>query len=388
MQISPNLRLFVYHIRDLGVSGLSEVQFTDENLKRDIETKKASIGAKEIFYLATCNRICFLVLYKDFPKQQKTRADFPKAQVYTGFFQSAKKLIEISVSRDSMVFGENQILGQVKKAFQLGQEWKTFDKEFQLILRWVIEESKKIRESLNFQVFPSSVSEVLARKIIDLYNQDQKIVLFGTGETNQILAKLLLKRGYDRIFWQSSSVNRAQEMADNFGGQAIEKLNEVPREAVLCFATDRKIDIDAGFVDATKPRMIADMSMPAAFDHQLAKQFDVILENLEDFEFQLKEQNQVSQKFIDELDREVEISSLKIRDQYILRKQDNIICEHLDHMNDIFQKNFQNKLPKELNQLDEKQKEALEKWAKSFYKEMTHHHIQDVKSLLNEMNQC
>ena len=112
-----NLLQWSFHIRDIGVEGLETLTFSEAQLKDQLLSLKQRYQCDEIFYLATCNRVEFLLASDT--EFKTTTPDFTQLQpeVRNQTQDITQYWLKVCCSLDSIVFGENQILGQVKKAF-------------------------------------------------------------------------------------------------------------------------------------------------------------------------------------------------------------------------------------------------------------------------------
>src|SRR5437867_4621330 len=111
--------------------------------------------------------------------------------------QSMEHLFKVACGLDSMVLGETEILGQLKKAYDLALQHnctgsllnKAFQKAFNV--------AKQVRTETNIQrgsVSVGSVAVELAEKIFNSLT-DRQVMVLGAGETSEKTARALLSRG-------------------------------------------------------------------------------------------------------------------------------------------------------------------------------------------------
>ena len=138
--------------------------------------------------------------------------------------QSLQHLFKVACGLDSMVLGETEILGQIKKAYALayrhGHTGARLNKAFQRAFHV----AKHIRTETNIQrgsVSVASVAVELAEKIFSSLAA-REVLVIGAGETSEKTARALLSRGVRSIVVANRSYDRAVALANEFGGRAVQ----------------------------------------------------------------------------------------------------------------------------------------------------------------------
>ncbi len=138
--------------------------------------------------------------------------------------QSLQHLFKVACGLDSMVLGETEILGQIKKAYALayrhGHTGARLNKAFQRAFHV----AKHIRTETNIQrgsVSVASVAVELAEKIFSSLAA-REVLVIGAGETSEKTARALLSRGVRSIVVANRSHDRAVALANEFGGRAVQ----------------------------------------------------------------------------------------------------------------------------------------------------------------------
>ena len=137
---------------------------------------------------------------------------------------SLQHLFKVACGLDSMVLGETEILGQIKKAYALayrhGHTGARLNKAFQRAFHV----AKHIRTETNIQrgsVSVASVAVELAEKIFSSLAA-REVLVIGAGETSEKTARALLSRGVRSIVVANRSYDRAVALANEFGGRAVQ----------------------------------------------------------------------------------------------------------------------------------------------------------------------
>jgi glutamyl-tRNA reductase len=137
--------------------------------------------------------------------------------------QSVQHLFKVACGLDSMVLGETEILGQLKKAYDLalknghtgGRLNKAFQRAFNV--------AKHIRTETNIQrgsVSVGSVAVELAEKIFSQLS-DRDVLIIGAGDTSEKTARALLSHGARSILVSNRSHEKAVALAAELGGRAV-----------------------------------------------------------------------------------------------------------------------------------------------------------------------
>jgi glutamyl-tRNA reductase len=122
-----------------------------------------------------------------------------------------------------MVLGETEILGQLKEAYLLahrhGHTGARLNKAFQRAFHV----AKHVRTHTNIQrgsISVASAAVELAEKIFSSL-REREVLVIGAGDTSEKTARALRSRGARNIIIASRSLERAQILAQEFGGRAV-----------------------------------------------------------------------------------------------------------------------------------------------------------------------
>ncbi len=138
--------------------------------------------------------------------------------------QSLHHLFKVACGLDSMVLGETEILGQLKKAYELALQHQHTGVRLNKAFQRAFHVAKHIRTETNIQrgsVSVASVAVELAEKIFNSLN-DREVLVIGAGETSEKTARALLSRGARSIIVANRSHERAVALAKEFGGRAVQ----------------------------------------------------------------------------------------------------------------------------------------------------------------------
>lgn len=138
--------------------------------------------------------------------------------------QSLEHLFRVACGLDSMVLGETEILGQLKKAYDLALQHKQTGGILNKAFQKAFNVAKQIRTETNIQrgsISVGSVAVELAEKIFTTL-ADRHVMVIGAGETSEKTARALLSRGAQSIIVSNRSHDRAVALAAELGGRAVQ----------------------------------------------------------------------------------------------------------------------------------------------------------------------
>lgn len=136
---------------------------------------------------------------------------------------SLEHLFKVACGLDSMLLGETEILGQLKKAYDLALQHRLTGSRLNKAFQRAFNVAKHIRSSTNIQrgsVSVASAAVELAEKIFSNLG-DHNVMVIGAGDTSEKTARALLSRGAKSLIVSNRSFERAATLAQELGGRAI-----------------------------------------------------------------------------------------------------------------------------------------------------------------------
>jgi glutamyl-tRNA reductase len=136
---------------------------------------------------------------------------------------SLEHLFKVACGLDSMLLGETEILGQLKKAYELALQHKHTGARLNKAFQRAFNVAKHLRTSTNIQrgsVSVASAAVELAEKIFSNLDEHHVMVI-GAGDTSEKTARALLSRGAKSLIVSNRSFERASALAQELGGKAV-----------------------------------------------------------------------------------------------------------------------------------------------------------------------
>ncbi len=200
-------------------------------LRRGLENLDGYDGLNEAVVLTTCNRSeiyavtapdCDASIYNFL--NDLIGANVDKKFLYTfNDDDCANHLFEVAAGLDSLILGEGQILSQVKEAYSIAKTAEATGTILNTLFHRAIAAGKRVRTETKIAYNSVSVSsaavELAEKKLGGLAGKSA--LIFGAGKMAQLTAQHLLSHGVKNIFVANHHLERAIEMAEKIGGQAV-----------------------------------------------------------------------------------------------------------------------------------------------------------------------
>jgi glutamyl-tRNA reductase len=210
-------------------------------------------------------------------------------------FEAARHLFRVAGGLESMVLGETEITGQVKKAYEIARGAqltgaglnRAFQKAFQVV--------KEIRTRSGIGRGATSVGGAavqLAERIFQHGLSRQSVMIIGAGQMGETCVRHFAKKGARSILVSNRSFDRAVELAGEFGGRAV-RFEDYPTvmagaDVVVVSTGWPKTLLHRADVQGVmamrrgRPLILIDISVPRNIDAELQRLNNVYLYNIDD----------------------------------------------------------------------------------------------------------
>lgn len=272
-----------------------KTSFTD-GMKLDFLQKADEIGVDQCMVLSTCNRS---EVYFFFEKSEQLEQ---MEQLYQGMFpevelagyltrltgeEALAYLFRIAAGLESLVLGEDQILGQVREALDFSRAMGHSKKELNKVVRDAITCAKKIKTELKISERPLSVSYIGIQKLNEACGiQGKRALVIGSGKTAVLALKYLHEYGAGEVFACSRNLEHAEELKEEFETIHIvryEKRYEIMKQCdmVISATASPHIVVKREHFTPERPITFLDLAAPRDVDTTLEKEDLVQLINLD-----------------------------------------------------------------------------------------------------------
>jgi glutamyl-tRNA reductase len=322
---------------------------------RSEDAFRAESGCAEALMLATCNRVevygsAAVPIATEQIARCLARGGAGTIEDASAFYryegeECVRHLFRVAAGLDSMVIGETDILGQVKKAYANARESRSVGPLLHRLFQRAFRVAKQVRTRTDITrgaVSLGSVAVDLAVKIFgDL--RDRKVLILGAGETSERTARALSSRGVTDIRVSNRSFERAETLATLVRGRAV----SFHEWALQC----REIDILISSTSADEPLLTPDILSPLIRERSDRPLFIIDIAVPRDVAPEVNEMDGVFLYDIDSLQSIAE-QSLTLRRQQIAAGE-TIIAEHVSDFRAWFGRASDEPLPVAPRPLDE-----------------------------------
>jgi glutamyl-tRNA reductase len=147
--------------------------------------------------------------------------------------EAARHLYRVTAGLDTMIVGEAEIQGQVKRAYELALVEGATGPILNRMFRGALAAGKRARTETAVGEkgvsIPSVAVELAQRNLGDL--SARRVLLIGAGETSELTARALAARGSEAVFIANRGYKRAISLAERFGGNAV-RIDELPLQLI------------------------------------------------------------------------------------------------------------------------------------------------------------
>jgi glutamyl-tRNA reductase len=276
----------------------------------------------ESVIVATCNRIEFYFvtarvedpfdIVAEFYREFKGEDISPHQELFQTRkgIHAADHLFQVAAGIDSMVLGENQILGQVKDAYSSACAVKSVGKVLHRLFHQAFRVGKQVRSDTEMGKGACSVSsaavEMLRSKTKGV---DRPSILFiGINQMIALAAGKLMNTHHSRFYFANRTVEKAIQFAEKFDGEGcgLERLSEILPTAdivISCTSSSEPV-ISRDLVEMSMEKRISgkqivvDLAIPRDVDFPKGADPSMEICDLEDIKQFLRGQQELREKAI------------------------------------------------------------------------------------------
>lgn len=210
--------------------------------------------------------------------------------------EAVEHLYRVTAGLESMIVGEAEIQGQVKRAYELALVEDATGPVLNRLFRGALAAGKRARTETAISERALSVPQVaveLARRTLGELGERRALVV-GAGETAELTARALAARGVDAVFIANRHHDRAIGLAERFGGRAVrfEELPEMLAEAdIVVSSTSSPHHViereELGEVMARRrgrPLLLIDLAVPRDIAPQCRELAGVTVHDMDDLQ--------------------------------------------------------------------------------------------------------
>jgi glutamyl-tRNA reductase len=210
---------------------------------------------------------------------------------------AARHLFRVAAGLDSMIVGEAEVQGQVKRAYEAALQRDCTGPLTNHLFKAALQTGKRVRtetEIAERQLSLPAVAVALARELLGPSLEGRSVVIVGTGETSELTARALTDRGGRAVFVASRRRDRAISLARRYGGSSL-SFDELPialeqADIVVAATASPHLLLEAPALAEVmaarqgRPLLLIDLAVPRDIDSAVQQLDGVSLYDIDDLE--------------------------------------------------------------------------------------------------------
>jgi glutamyl-tRNA reductase len=230
------LKVIAFTHKQIELKELGKLVICQDSITDKLQQAKEHFNIPEIFYLATCNRVEFVMataqeVDKAFAREFIEYMNIGLCSPHLDTFisgaaiyeekEALNHLLRTSCSMESLVVGEKEILAQIRKAYENCRVAQLTGDYLRMVMNHVVKTAKEVYTDTNISRNPISVVSLAYRKLRELnLTSNARILIIGAGETNKNISKYLQKHKYSNFAVFNRTKSKAEELAQELNGKA------------------------------------------------------------------------------------------------------------------------------------------------------------------------
>jgi len=222
--------------KSADISIREQYAFSSEDINNFSKILQNNPDHKGLVILSTCNRTEIYFHSRKRNEQEAynlilsaltTFKNYSEAHKSSFYFKigrdASEHLFKVTSGIDSLVIGEDQIIGQVKNAFCTAQEHNCGDTVLSRLFTKAFEAGKKVRSETSINEGSASVSSAAVDLCQKYYPNlsDSTVMMIGAGQTGQLVLTSLGKREIKTLYVANRTFEKAELVAQKYNGIAI-----------------------------------------------------------------------------------------------------------------------------------------------------------------------
>jgi glutamyl-tRNA reductase len=266
---------------------------------------------REAVVLSTCNRTELYVVVSDPVEAETTvlgmlarQAGLRPTELLDGIYShrncdAARHLYRVTSGLESMIVGEAEVQGQVKRAYEAALAARTTGPLTNKLFRAALATGKRVRTETSIGAGGASVASVAVEAARGALGElgSRHVLIIGAGETAELTARALSEQGVSTIFVANRRRERAIALAKRFGGETV-AFDALPRElgrADIVVASTASPHAIVGADElavvtrarAGRPLLLLDLAVPRDIDPDCASLPGVTLVDIDGLQAQV-----------------------------------------------------------------------------------------------------
>jgi glutamyl-tRNA reductase len=305
--MSELLALGISH-KTAPVAVRERLAFTEKEAQEFALQASETADVREAVVISTCNRTeVYLVVFDPVRAESDVlgllarRAKIRPTELADAIYSprncdAARHLYRVTSGLESMVVGEAEIQGQVRRAHEAAMRAGCSGPMSNRLFAAALTTGKRVRSETELgssRVSVPSVAVDLALSVLGNLD-DRHVIILGAGETSELTARALASQGAGTIFVANRHADRALSLAQRFGGSVVglDKLPEQLVQADIVLSSTSSPHAIVGREElelvmserAGRPLLLIDIAVPRDIEPGCAEVEGVTLYDIDDLQ--------------------------------------------------------------------------------------------------------
>ncbi|MCF6300001.1 MAG: glutamyl-tRNA reductase [Proteobacteria bacterium] len=393
--------LFGINYKSANLSVREEFTVAESDYKGELNRISKHPSVASVVVLSTCNRTEYYFSLQTLAKAEQVLNDLFEMDKIKSIFYIKKEqdciehLFLVTAGIDSMVLGETQIFGQVKRAYEIAKQNEVLDKQLNKMFQMAFKSSKSVRSDTEIGKNPVSIAHCavqLSKKIFGELNQ-QKILIIGAGETSELIIRYLVNHDAIDISLCNRTLANARNLASHFKLKVFDlahiKSDMDKYDLIFSATSSQEILINyqatknALKIRKHKPIVMIDLSVPRDIDEKISVLDDIFLYSVDDLQQVIVENMHKRHNTVDQAKRIIN-AELELFVQWQKRLRYNNLIEQFQRSVDEIKIEL---VKKHTNSIDDKLIEKMiDQLAHQLTKRIIHKPIRGIRKVIESGN--
>ncbi|MEW5871864.1 MAG: glutamyl-tRNA reductase [Chloroflexota bacterium] len=314
--------------------------------------------------------------------------------------EAAHHLLRVAAGLDSLVLGENEILGQVRDASEIAQQAGTSGALLATLFRYAIQTGKRVRAETDLGHASLSVASVVVELAEETFGSlaERTALLIGAGKVSSITGRALVNAGLSCVLVANRTYEKAQKLAHSLGYTSTKTAREniavhfdalaehlVRADIVICSTGAPHIVLHKHTVEqamrsrSDRPLLIADLAVPRDADPEIGQVPNVHLADIDDLERLVTTRHPLAAAVRQQAETIVEAELEQFDAWYTARRNAPVIQALRAKAETICQEQISLTL-RRLGDVTSEQQRAIQQMAQSIVNKLLHEPITSLKT--------
>lgn len=287
--------------RTADITLLEQMALGGKRREQALDALRGLPGVEGVVVLSTCNRMEIYAHVIDAAKTGEAIVEtvVSLCEVPRGLVQpclsrltgraAVEHLFSVASSLDSLVLGEQQIMGQLREAFKTSSDRGCMDSALNHLFRQALETGKRARcetDIADNHVSVATCAVDAAKKAFGSLEGKQVLIL-GSGHMAELVARYLVEQRATSLIVSSRTYEHATQLACQLGGRAC-RFEDLPRLledsdiVVSSTAAPHRVIMPDLLSEIDHPVFLLDIALPRDIDPRCKELEQVTLYDLED----------------------------------------------------------------------------------------------------------